>query len=1247
MTLRYKLDNFTRMAPKDTIRKLSEMTDEAEFERLATAILREAEPQYASLLHPGVNPAGKTVKSPVDGISFVPGAEPPHMMMAHHTTAARGDLQKKWLHDPATVKTRPGVQPTTPHGDILKTAALLEEERKRIPLIRGTLALTTNQEPSQELVRDAHACGTARGLQIDIWSVSRLAHFLDNNPTGQWLRQQYLGIDQQRLSKELLAELSRDSLEAHRPNAEPNAWVSRKLDRVIGEAQHRDVLFVIAESGLGKSVACYKKLDQHVAAGGFGLILPHQTIASSLTVEQAIDAALRQLHPDLIQSAGLDALALCSADRPLLAVVEDINKSGQARFLTEKLAKWAAGGNEAGTPDHPSAESPEGKKWRLLCPLWPSVVASLDDDARKNVQRLAVIGNAFTPPEGREAVQRRAKPKGSYLSDLEADSVSDALGHDPLLIALHEPGRLPRPERVIDEFIDGSVSRLAKDRGEHTPGDYRAALQSLALALLAHRELNPRWQSVSTWLASEGDALAALRRLVNFGEVINLSGRPADEVLMFRHDRVRDALFADAIAEMIRADRLGDDMLAEPFFAEIIGAALLRAAIPETIVDRVRAANPLALLQALRLFRESSTAIHAAILSAIERWLADPKTHASENAHLRWEALAALSETESTKVIAIARQFKDYTWTRWQALFRNGDLTGGLQLCLDVEPGVGAPWRDRQVEHAKMRFGAGLRKALDEVLRRSNLEQGARVGALRLAGYLADPQLAEAIEASWNLDPNKGSHLADYLWAAAQSCGSDPDRFLGPICDAWAALPSDGSGNKAPSPRAGLAADTVRFAFRKNVPVSAIGYFTKRAASEDLRWPITYMLHGLDHPDAVEFVVRELADSDRRLEGTDRFSPFSAMASDEWRRREEDAGRPMSQQTRDRLLALWQNTASDKYVRKQAFRFWAAIERSEDLEILRAVDPLDMLADSVLWERLRRNDHAAIAGLLVKLKGDERAHWWRLAEFIWSDELSHALEEEFEHRGASVAKDWRATYKTDYSIYEVVMRLPPGQAETLLVNHWDHLRFSPLFVQTALYVATPRLLELVRQTIESCPNPAELFEHIGMHYGIRVQGRAGVTRPLQIEALVPYLDHLDEHSIYSFWDACNLRGWLNLRRAHFDARLDKKYGRRDFDDDRIMAVLDEMIQKNQLYWVDRQIEDIMETGVTAEHLMKLVGRWLSARATLDALRLAAMAVVHAGSRKDLAILNVAVAPRDVAGGFIADAQFAVKRRHLR
>lgn len=100
-------------------------------------------------------------------------------------------------------------------------------------------------------------------------------------------------------------------------------------------------------------------------------------------------------------------------------------------------------------------------------------------------------------------------------------------------------------------------------------------------------------------------------------------------------------------------------------------------------------------------------------MTSTDTWLADPDTHTLRHASLRWAALAALAETESSKVVQFVRKFKtDHAWTAWQALFRNGDFSGGLQLCLDVEPGVGAPWRDRQSEHAKNRFGADLRTAM-------------------------------------------------------------------------------------------------------------------------------------------------------------------------------------------------------------------------------------------------------------------------------------------------------------------------------------------------------------------------------------------------------------------------------------------------------------------------------------------------------------------------------------------------------
>jgi hypothetical protein len=92
-----------------TTQAIAGSTDEAMFERLATAVLRAAEPVYRNLLHPGVNADGKTVMSPLDGIHFVPGAHPAHSV--HHTITGIDGLEGKWLHDP-----KAGVQSNRRHG---------------------------------------------------------------------------------------------------------------------------------------------------------------------------------------------------------------------------------------------------------------------------------------------------------------------------------------------------------------------------------------------------------------------------------------------------------------------------------------------------------------------------------------------------------------------------------------------------------------------------------------------------------------------------------------------------------------------------------------------------------------------------------------------------------------------------------------------------------------------------------------------------------------------------------------------------------------------------------------------------------------------------------------------------------------------------------------------------------------------------------------------------------------------------
>jgi hypothetical protein len=1223
----------------ETVRKLSEMTDDAAFERLVTAVLREAKPEYESLIHTGINTKGKTVKAPLDGITFVTGAQPPHMIAAHHTTCDRTKIKGKWLHDPASVKPRKGGKPTAPTGDLLKTAKIVAAQRKEFTSLRATLILTTNCEPPGDVVCETFAAGRANNVDIDIWAVRRIAHFLDNTPQGQRLRREHLGIEQELLSRDMLAKLSRESLRVHSPQDQPDAWVTRSLDRSIAEASGKDVLFIVAESGFGKSVACYKRLAHHVDAGGYGFVIPHEALASALTVDQAIETSLRQLHPQLASGAGTDAQKCCSPHNPLLLVVEDINKSDQAAALAEKLAKWALPSNK----NHEAAMP----AWRILCPIWPQIIASLGEESRKWVQALSLIGEPLSASEGREAVQRRARQRGKVLSDLDADGISEALGHDPLLIALHELDQRPRPENVIDRYIDWNVEHLSATRHEYPAAEYKSSLNALAAEMLRRRQLNPGWIDVLAWFSDQPDTRTMLRHLADQSKVIRLDGNVSNTKLNFRHDRVRDALFTDALAAIIRGGCLDDILLAEPYFAEVIGAVLARADVPVSFAEYVYAANPLALFYALKRFREPTNDVHLAVLRLIDSWLANPDTHGQQFVHLRWAALSVLAETESPMVLAIVQKFpRDHAWAKSHARFRNGDVGGGLQLCAESEPGVGDLWRDRQIEHAKMRFGANLRKVVDRLLRQADLQQHARVGALRLAGWLADPQLGEAIETSWGTDADRNDHLRDYLWATAQCCGGSPDRFLGPVCDAWASLSDKSDDEHSPSSRDDLAATNVRWGFRQNVPVSAIPYFIKRGHTEALRWPITYMLQAVDHPDAVEFVVREIADQRRRHDGKG-FSPFADLATDEWRRQQEDKGRGMSPDSRGRLFALWQNQSTEKYLREQAFHFWTASKAVGDSEILRSVETADALFEKVLWERLWRGDRSATDHLLVKLQSDRRAAWWHLAHLVWSDELNRALNLELERRRASVSAEWGAVHDTDRAIYELLMRLPSKIAEPLIAKHWDHLRFHNVFVQTALFFATPRLGALAKEAIEDSPDPEKLFQHLTSHYGVRTVGRAGITRPRQIEVLIPYFAFLSGIEIYRLWDACNDHGWFDLRRQYLDGRLDDRYKGYTTDEHRAMESLDKMVTHKNIHWIDHWLDDFTKAGIPLDQAISLVGKWLANRRSIDALRLVGQAIIHTGRRQDIGLLDVDVEPKEQATAIRANTEFGVRRRALR
>ena len=1213
-----------------TIQALASITDEGLFERLAMTILREADPLYKSLAQTGVNVDGKTVKAPLDGICFVSGARPPHLIAVHHTTSARNALKRKWIYNPdAATPFDKSKKSSTPPGDFIKTAKIVAEKRKKISDLRSTLVLTTNQEPSEEVISEVAAAGHAHDIEIDLWSCSRLAHFLDNSPVGHWIRRRFLQIEQELLSPELLHELSLESLKINHPPDDDKAWIPRALDETLASSLHRDVTFVVAGTGQGKSVACYRKLDAHVQAGGFGLVLSDDDIASATTLDQAIANALRQLHPALVPEEET-ALSICSPERPLLLVVEDINRADRTQFLAEKIANWSRA--QAETEDKSNWKT----KWHLLCPLWPETLALLGDQARKRIEPLLVFAGGFSENEGCDAVIARAKLVDNELSSLNALSISRSLGHDPLLIALYDFDNTLDPGQVIGQFVDASLSRTAAAEKEYPPAEYRKALRLLAEEMFAHRQIDPQWHNISEWTNIQGEPLRLIGRIAHDGELIRLTALTVNPRLEFRHDRVRDWLLADAAAELESRNILPAYIIAEPYYAEVIGTVLVSSSPGPNFLCRVAKVNPLALFHALRLAGDATHSSYDAILQAIDSWLDSPATHDRSNLHLRLEALAMLAETDSQHVPAMVRKFSEQIYSGQLARLRNGDITGGIELCIRSEPGVGAPWRDVQIEHAKLHHGAKLSKDLDGFLRRKDLNGPTRVGALRLAGHIGDPSLARAIEICWNIDDEKLDHLAEYLWAFGQCCGNEPARFLGPICDAWATLPNKPEREGDYSPREALAAYELRFAFRQRPPQTAIDYFVQRATHNDLKRPITIMLNDIDHPKALAFRVLERAAIWRQTGEINSFSYFVFGATNEWRRAQEE-GRPMSDASRELLLSLWQNDENDKFLRSAAFSLWAATKQEDDLDVLRRISVPEYLADHILEQRLVRGDQQAIPDLIGKLNTSNKDYWWHQARHLWSPELTDELDKFLSNRDGG-----------DSITSELIMRLPTKEAERLLLKHWDQLRFSFYFVQAALYVATKPLLEVAATAIKDCSKPAALMMFLRTHFGIKVKGHPGLKRENQVLALAPYLDLLSDLDISMLWDECNDRGWFATRKKLLDSRLRSSSAHRIWNRDRAIKELDRMVEEKQSHWwFNHWIDQNLKTDVSWNEIFETLMLWLEARRSLEALEVVASAVAFRGSREDLSLLRTYEDMNEnEIKELIYDTEFAVRRRTL-
>jgi ABC-type oligopeptide transport system ATPase subunit len=1189
-----------------TRKVLAEMLSADAFEALATAVLREADPSYRAIVHVGTNAGGKTVRSPVDGIDIRLPFGSKHLILVQHTITASKGLRKKWLGEL--------------DGDLIKAKALADQEFARGAIERATLILSTANDPDESLVRDIHAVSGNR-LEVDFWPGSRIADFLDRNPEGQWIRKLHLGSPAVRLSWSQLREVSSLSLQSYLPQVPRSELIERAEAPALLRFAKRaaGTGFVIGESGKGKSTALRAIGDNWHSSGGIVLVLDHEATETASSLDHAVTMCLQKFERDLDGNSGRVALSLVSPEMPLLLIVEDVNRSSNPGALIEKLTVWS-------TPRAGSAGSrQQSESWRLLCPVWPENVAVIDKRPREAVFQRSIHLEKFELSDAARAIRKRADHAGVKLTDLQCDDLAKALGLDPLLIGLFEDWSSTRGQDAFDSFFASSLGGAAG--GGLLASDIAIALDSLLEKMALNQEIQPTWKRIRGWFSEDPDGLSAVRRLVDQARIMRLNGTGADARLVFRHDRVRFELLGRAVVRLIERDEFSAELWSDPYYAELIGRAL--SSLPISDFEKARRLNPVSIFAALLDESLPEQRRETLVLNA-QQWVSSMQFHDDSCEQQRAHALRYLARTDGAFVRTLAEQFP-FGFLQLEALVRNGDAKAGAAICLNHDPGVNSAWRDRLISHAVSRHPAFIddlcRIIGDRTVTRKTLE-----GALNLAGEIGDPKLCDALAARWGQEGEK-SLSSGWLWAVLRCCPPARHPLADTICEVWGKLPTRDEGpehRNDDDPRWDIAGYTLRFAFARIPEKSAIEYLVHRGRSDKrLGKILTILLAGADHPDAVVFCIEQSANLSRRAHETGGFNIFGGQLERAWS--PDNHGRMLGNEARAAAERIWRDASRDRFLRVTAFSIWSKGISSSDGRELAALADDAALADGALRARLSAGDQTAIAELRARLSQTSGWTWWYHARVIGLPSLKEDFLRYIEARAFEPPRKNVVT-EADHILSELLMDANDDFAVHTTLAHWDVLKRSPQFICAALYLARPETIELATNAIRESDIAEEVFQHIGMRWGIKTQGRPGVTSLAQLAALEPYYADISKMKfgqlhISDFFDCANKLLALDWRRRVIDPLISRTDPRIcPWDKEALFTSLDAEVDRWDTrkrtwfaidHWFERREAELWER----RQLLEVIGEWAASRSNRAATLLLCEALQCFGERKDLKLLD--------------------------
>jgi hypothetical protein len=486
-------------------------------------------------------------------------------------------------------------------------------------------------------------------------------------------------------------------------------------------------------------------------------------------------------------------------------------------------------------------------------------------------------------------------------------------------------------------------------------------------------------------------------------------------------------------------------------------------------------------------------------------------------------------------------------------------------------------------------------------------------GTIVLAGYLGFPGLQEAIVSNWRQQSNRARHLDITIWAVRRSSGKEgKNLYLDDLMEYWAEMPDLQGENREKYQL--HTADGLSKLFGLQADENIVQYLIEQARRRpQLGKVVSHICGRIDIPQAIEFAVRQAAhQEDWYIDSS--LTYWSSFNNPR-----------LSQASISKLHELWEFVSNQDAVRQVAFQLWLKNVDREIIEVLpliQAITPLSPLYIRALQERALLSDETCVSALLGQL--EPHPELYSVVPPVWDEKLKQAVSKRLRSFLENIPVDFSGGVLDEhYVLAGILTEIPIADAEELLYEHWNHLRYSRLFLQAAVFVGTPKTLALVDEVLCDYPAETDPFKHLDFTFGFTIYSRGKHLTLNHLTHLEPYTERLSHDEQLSCAEYCYRQGgeFINWCIKHLSKEMNDVYRSRyhPTEDDilRQLDVISGHLRNHTLYFLEkyRKENDPIK-------FIEILKRWLQDKPTWQKVEAVAACIELIGTRADVSMLDV-------------------------